>query len=265
MKPIDDARLLVRSASEQRVQVDAVEHHRARRRCRRGPEQQLSSVVLPEPDGPMTETNSPSCTTRSTPRRASTVFRAGSVHLAHALGHQELIGHRFSIGRQSRNANGRRDEGAGIRGSTHSAPAQCFRKLLRPTGAPRRRRTPCPATSQAGSAAALERDPFVTTQHEPAAVLGLDRHRFGHQPVVDVDQHAVVGRDTARAGRPGANTVTPGDLADLLGVGSGPEVLVEERRRRLATARTDREHELTGPVTPRALDDSAAAAFGDSV
>ena len=36
------------------------------------PEQQLSRVVLPEPDGPMTETNSPSCTTRSTSRSAST-------------------------------------------------------------------------------------------------------------------------------------------------------------------------------------------------
>ena len=37
------------------------------------PERQLSSVVLPEPDGPMTARNSPRSTTRSMPRKASTV------------------------------------------------------------------------------------------------------------------------------------------------------------------------------------------------
>ena len=46
------------------------------------------------------------------------------------------------------------------------------------------------------------------------------------------------------------------DLADRLTVGSGPEVLVEERRGRLATARPDREHQRAATVALRLFDDA---------
>ena len=46
------------------------------------------------------------------------------------------------------------------------------------------------------------------------------------------------------------------DLADLLAVGPGPEVLVEERRGRLAAARADREHQRAATVALRLFDDA---------
>src|SRR3954451_21775043 len=41
---------------------------------RRSPATHFSSVVLPQPDGPTTQTRSPSSTTNVTPRRASVAF-----------------------------------------------------------------------------------------------------------------------------------------------------------------------------------------------
>ncbi len=46
------------------------------------------------------------------------------------------------------------------------------------------------------------------------------------------------------------------DLADGLAVGPGPEVLVEERRRRLATAGPDREHQRAATIAHRPFDDA---------
>ena len=46
------------------------------------------------------------------------------------------------------------------------------------------------------------------------------------------------------------------DLTDLLAVGSGPEVLVEERRGRLAATRPDREHQRAATVALRLFDDA---------
>ena len=52
--------------------VDAVEHVAAPAVARSRQPMMLSSVVLPEPDGPVTTVNSPRSTARSTPRSAGT-------------------------------------------------------------------------------------------------------------------------------------------------------------------------------------------------
>ena len=92
-------------------------------------------------------------------------------------------------------------------------------------------------------------------QDEPAPVLRFDRHRLGHQAFLDIDDDAVVaGVEGAQIlGREDGN---PRDLTDRFAVGSGPEVLVEERRGRLATARPDREHQRAATIALRPFDDA---------
>src|SRR5690242_17254374 len=176
-KPIDDARPLVRSASDNAWRSTPSSSTRPPSTSS-SPEQQLSSVVLPEPDGPITATNSPSCTTRSMLRSASTssapvryTLRTASAMSSWSVTFSPSAGKRLRL--------------------AHAHSAQRFRELLRPAWAQGRDRVGHVA---GGLARPLERDALVAAQHEPAAVLGLDRHRLGHQPVVDVDDHAVVAR-----------------------------------------------------------------------
>ena len=139
------------------------------------------------------------------------LLRAGSIHLADALGHQELIGHRISIGSGIEEANrSARRLTLPASGLSHAAPAERIRQLLGATGAQRRDAlSGMSSHAPASATAALGRpDPLVAPQHEPASVLGLDRHRLGHRALVDVDHHAVFGR-IPRPRYVGANTGTP--------------------------------------------------------
>ena len=71
-KPMAWARCLVRRASLMEVMSSPLTITDPASMSSR-PDRQFNSVVLPEPDGPITATNSPRSTTRSTPRNASTV------------------------------------------------------------------------------------------------------------------------------------------------------------------------------------------------
>src|SRR5206468_6376232 len=79
-------------------------------------------------------------------------------------------------------------------------------------------------------------------QYEAAAELGLDGQRLSYVVLVDVDHRALLVRvQLAQVLR--REDLDVADTTDDLLVGAGPEVLVEERRGRLAAAGADRDGE----------------------
>src|SRR5664280_921180 len=100
-----------------------------------------------------------------------------------------------------------------------------------------------------------DQDIGAIAQDEPAYILRLDRHRLGHQAMLDIDDDAVVARVESAQIRGGEDD-NASDLTDRLAVGSGPEVFVEERCGRLATARPDREHQRAATIARRLFDDA---------
>src|SRR5258706_12983668 len=154
------------------------------------PEQQLSNVVLPEPEGPITETNSPSCTTRSTSRSAST----SSAPVWYVLRT------RSAMSRASTDSVTSSPSAAGAATSnrkwksvvlSHPYPAQGLGQLLRAARSKRRHGL---RDITDLLLLPLDRGTARLAQDEPASVLGLDRHRLGHRALLDVDRHALGAR-----------------------------------------------------------------------
>ena len=83
-KPIDSARLRVRAASLDSWSDTPSSITRPASMSSRA-ERQLRSVVLPEPDGPITERNSPSPTVERDVAQRVNLAGAGPIDLPHAL------------------------------------------------------------------------------------------------------------------------------------------------------------------------------------
>ena len=221
----------------QRVQVDAVEQHAAavdvvearaaveqRRlaRARRAHDRHELALVHDEVDV----------------AQRLDLFRAGAVDLAHALGHQQL-GRVTSLHRQQSPTGDRR----------RIAPTSACGRGAAPRAAPGGRAGAAPRPPRAHHSArlrlALERD---AARRRGARTGSRTRSRStSTRPSSRRRRRSITPSSPGYSARrySGAYTGDARDLADRLGVGPGPEVFVEERRGRLATAGADREHQLT--------------------
>ena len=210
----------------------------------------------------MTETNSPSCTTRSTSRSASTSSRRCGTSCARVRpptarrsGRSPVL-HRQQEPRPTTVGESEtyRIIDHRLRASAHrhsSVPEQASGVLRAASAAP----TPTQGRHRQPALGRSIGAPFGSRR--------MNRHPYSVS--IDIDS-AIEPSSTSTVTpprRPGraragtrARTRNAGDLTDRLAVGPGPEVLVEERRGRLATARPDREHQRAATIALRPFDDA---------